>query len=637
MRRTRLVLAVVVPCVLLLLTLTAGRASAAPSASGTDLNRQLAEKYSPILVVRKHTQQCGDGEPYLPISVDAVLGRKDVVLRTPSGTKAAPTARDLAAAGRNSYLDLPGDALRPGCSYEKWYDQIKGDGQPSIYARVATDSGHVVVQYWFYYVYNDWNDLHESDWEMIQVQFDVPTVEQALAAQPALTAYAQHEGSEVARWDDTDKLLRSGGSHPVVYPGQGSHASYYTQAVWLGRGAATGFGCDDTNPVGTLVRPAVILLPQQAPKDPGDRFAWLAFPGHWGQQEPSFNNGPTGPATKTQWSTPVAWVAQQGRSGSVSLPAVPTIASKGFCDMVDHGSTVFVWVLDRPVVSVVVAVLVLVALVWLIRRTRWRGGEPSVVDRERTVGQILTSMFVIAARSTPQLLPVAVVVFAGTYVVRSLRELGVDLGPPGTLTDLHPGLDGWWTIVMAGVGWAVLALIDGICAAVVLELVQQVGDRRRPRLRAAVRSVWRHRTPVYVFLLGVAIVAATLSTFWLFPVALVMLTMWSVSMAAAGVENQPLRRAFRRSALLVRIHPVKSAVVALLLLLTAAVAGPVLGGVLLLVSGWPVWISDLAAGVVTAIVVPAAVIGLGLLFYDLRRGEQAAGAQESPQASPVRG
>ena len=596
----------------------ASAAVASSSTTSSSQAQQLADRYAPVLVVRKHTKQCGDGEPYLPISVDAVLGRAEVTLRTARGTIKAPTARQLAGAGPNSYLDLPGNALEPGCTYEKWYDQIRRGHEPTIYARVVTDQGQVAVQYWFYYVYNDWNDRHESDWEMIQVDFDVPTVAAALTAQPSRTAYAQHEGSETADWGE-DKLRLVDGTHPVVYPGQGSHASYYSQQHWLGRGSATGFGCDDTSAPGTEIRPHVALMPTTVPTDAGDAYAWLAFTGHWGEKQPTFNNGPTGPATKTQWSTPIAWVEDQGRPASVDLPQVPTMATSAFCGMVSQGSTLFQRLLAQPVLTGGLILAAIALFVWLGVRTKWRDSEPGRVDRTRNVGQILAAMFGVAWRLTPQLLPVAGVLFVSTYIVRTVTGLATRIGPQGTITDLDPGVNAWWTWVIAGIGWVLVAVIDAVCAAIVLDLLQQVRNGREPDVRAAAVEVNAHRTPVYVFLVTAAAVGIALLTFWLAPLALIMLTLWSLAMAAAAVEERPLRAAFKRSAQLVWTRPVKSATVALLLVLTAAGVGPFIGGALLLLTGWPIWIEDLIGGLLTAVVIPAAVIGLGLLFFDLRR------------------
>ena len=57
------------------------------------------------------------------MAVDAVLGRDDVVVRDADGdiVVAAPTAEDLAGLGEDHWIDLPGNTLKPGCSYEQWF------------------------------------------------------------------------------------------------------------------------------------------------------------------------------------------------------------------------------------------------------------------------------------------------------------------------------------------------------------------------------------------------------------------------------------------------------------------------------------------------------------------------------------
>jgi len=215
-----------------------GVAPTATAAGAPGAAQQLADTYAPLAVVRAHTAACGDGEPYLPTPVETVLGAADVVLHGPRGESiSAPTAADLAGKGEGWYLDLPGNPLDPACTYEKWFGKAATGRQPTVYAHITTDPDHpgkLALQYWFFWTYNDWNDKHEGDWEMIQLLFDADTPEQALTTTPTSTAYAQHEGSETSDWND-EKLLRQG-DHVVVYPGQGSHAAYYTQAQWFGKG-----------------------------------------------------------------------------------------------------------------------------------------------------------------------------------------------------------------------------------------------------------------------------------------------------------------------------------------------------------------------------------------------------------------
>ena len=105
--------------------------------------------------------------------------------------------------------------------------------------------GKLSLQYWLYYAFNDWNNTHEGDWEMIQLVFDAASPAEALERRPVEVGYSQHEGAERATWDD-DKLDLVGGTHPVVHPAAGSHANFFDEALHLGRSASEGVGCDDT-------------------------------------------------------------------------------------------------------------------------------------------------------------------------------------------------------------------------------------------------------------------------------------------------------------------------------------------------------------------------------------------------------
>ena len=167
------------------------------------------------------------------------------------------------------------------------------------------------MQYWLYYPFNDFTNKHESDWEMIQVEFAASDAATALTQEPTRVGYSQHEGVELAQWGDV-KLEVVDGTHPVVHPAAGSHANYYDAALFLGRSGQQGFGCDDTRSPGSDLRPAVALVPSDA-SAVGAAYPWLDYTGRWGQRETSFYNGPTGPNTKDQWTGPLTWTDDRGR------------------------------------------------------------------------------------------------------------------------------------------------------------------------------------------------------------------------------------------------------------------------------------------------------------------------------------
>jgi hypothetical protein len=152
---------------------------------------ELAREYAPIVELPDPPDACEAGRPYEPTDIDLLMGNDEIALRGPWDTTSivavAPTADRLARALRGYHLDFPGDALRPGCTYEEWSVRLRGQAPPTTYARVVAEAGvpgKLALQYWFFYVFNDWNNTHEGDWEMIQIVFDADTPRQALARGP---------------------------------------------------------------------------------------------------------------------------------------------------------------------------------------------------------------------------------------------------------------------------------------------------------------------------------------------------------------------------------------------------------------------------------------------------------------------
>src|SRR4029077_7303733 len=209
----------------------------------------LAKRFAPVVRIVTQAKECGPGEPYLPLDVNVLFGADTVSLRGPWNRtdliSIAPTAAQVGKGLYGYHLDFPGDALNPGCSYEQWERVISAGTKPTVYAHVATEQGQpgkLALQYWLFYVFNDWNNPHEGDWEMIQLNFDAATAAEALNEKPVEVGYSQHEGAERASWGE-DKLELVDGTHPVVNVAAGSHANFLGQALSLGTSPSQGAGC----------------------------------------------------------------------------------------------------------------------------------------------------------------------------------------------------------------------------------------------------------------------------------------------------------------------------------------------------------------------------------------------------------
>src|SRR5581483_5143077 len=375
-------------------------AAAVPTAARAgDPQAELADRYAPVVRLVDQAEPCARGEPFEPTDLSLVLGNPGVALRGPWGgtnlVEVAPTGADLGRGLWGYHLDFPGSALAPGCTYDRWSHRLNGGRKPVAYARVLTEPGHpgeLALQYWFFYVFNDFNDKHEGDWEMIQLDFEAASASQALRTRPAVLGYSQHQSAERARWGDS-KLQLVDGTHHVVYVAPGSHANYFTSALHLGRGAAQGVGCDDTSGPSRQLRPQVTLVPS-------DRTAylraypWLGFEGNWGEEHRGFYNGPTGPNTDVQWTQPLSWAAASWRDKSFTVPVGTDIgrtATGFFCGAVAAGSTVLTALVGNPSPFLIAFAVILALLIWLASRTEWQPSAPLRLERRRAWGAIVTA------------------------------------------------------------------------------------------------------------------------------------------------------------------------------------------------------------------------------------------------------
>lgn len=223
------------------------------------------------------------------------------------------------------------------------------------YARAVPSALGTVLQYWYLYVYNDFLNHHEGDWEMVTISLDPQD-------RPVEVAYSNHHGGVRRLWEHTPRV----GDSPLVYVARGSHAGYFRFASgghalvgdlstgkvppalfflkylrqaanfvirWVQR--VPGIRLFRDNPpadpvldtdaphekVGVRVRPEVIRLPDpdiQANPDPDADadFWWMRYRGYWGSTRPRVTGsvGVIGPWASTsprdlRWREPAAWMA----------------------------------------------------------------------------------------------------------------------------------------------------------------------------------------------------------------------------------------------------------------------------------------------------------------------------------------
>lgn len=276
----------------------------------------LARRFAPALAI------AADDEAPRPVEI--LLDRAKLVQR--DGERLIEDARidtsRLAgmATQTDAYLRLA-PATDDREATRRLYDEaIKGDrtGRYAVtaYARVAcalTNPGmgdRTVIQYWLFYLYNDAANVHQGDWEMVQVVLDGDL-------RPQYAAYAQHNTYSWRPWEEVLVDTRDSDGdgqpeeHPHVYVARGSHASYFQYTP-------DGYGGDRVTDAKDFVIPAIRILP--GPDDDSGSYGWLRFGGRWGEVPGSgavckgCDPGPVGPVYNSggaKWKTPLDWGSQR--------------------------------------------------------------------------------------------------------------------------------------------------------------------------------------------------------------------------------------------------------------------------------------------------------------------------------------
>jgi hypothetical protein len=587
----------------------------------------LAEKHAPVVRLVEQTEECGPGEPYRPLDVDKLFGESTVALRGPWNrsdlVKIGPTADDLLDL-YEYHLDFPGNALAPGCDYERWANRIGQRRNPTVYAHVATEPSHpgkLALQYWLFYAYNDWNNLHEGDWEMIQLVFDAGDARAALPSQPVEIGYSQHEGAERADWSD-EKLDLVGG-RPVVYPAAGSHANFYDDALYVGSSGEQGVGCDDTRGPHLELDPAVRTIPSD-PAAARKAFPWISYEGRWGELQDAFFNGPTGPNLKRQWTEPISW-SERWRPRSYAVPAAGVLgtgATDFFCGAVGRGSSALVRLLENPTAVLLALAFVLALVVFAIKKATWHPVAPLHVARRRSWGQILSASGAMYVKRLPLFVGIGLVLIPLSLVIALVQALVIG-GLGVAENDASGESAGAVVLLTLAVGTILtllgLALVQAATACALVEIDQgrTIGPIHAYRL-----ALTRVRPLLGALAIAVVVWVVLSSTGVLLPVAIWLAVGWALLAQVVELEGCSAIGALRRSGRLVRRRWFRVASLVGVGVVLVLAIGPLAGAVLIVLTDAPLPLLNLVAGLIYALAVPFVAIVTSYVYFDARTREE---------------
>ena len=612
---------------------------AMPVAAAQDPENELAQRYAPAVRLVEQEEPCGHGEPFIPSDVDAFMDQRTVALRGPwtenDLVAIAPSAEDIGSGLYEYHLDFPGYALSPGCDYEKWARRMTRGTDPTVYAHVVTEGDQLALQYWFFYPFNDYNNLHEGDWEWIQLVFDASDPAEALEQDPAAVYYSQHEGAEVAEWGD-EKLELVDDTRPVVHPAAGSHANYYDEGLFLGRSASQGVGCDDTRPPTNGVDPVVQVIPSD-PEAARQQFPWIGFKGRWGERHEAFYNGPTGPSTKPLWRKPISAAENRERDRSYAVPAgglLGTGATGFFCDAVAAGSDTLRRLLTEPVPVLIVLGLIIGILLYAASRTTWRPTVPLRLAHRRAWGQVYGAATRMYLTHPALFVGIGLLAIPVSTVVAGLHS-GAILAGAAVGVDASGESGGGFFSLSVLLGTVLkffgVALVHAAATRAVVEIDagREVGIIRSYRLALD--------RPRQLFgAVAVVVVAGSLLSlsFFLLPIAIIIILRWALVVPVAELEEHSVRKTLRRSGELFARQPFKIAWLVVATAFFAIATGPIVGTILILISDAPLEVINIVAGIIYTFLIPFTGLMTAYVYYDTvvreRLAEEAPAVEQLP-------
>jgi hypothetical protein len=360
---------------------------------------------------------------------------------------------------------------------------------------------------------------------------------------------------------------------------------------------------------------------------PGSTSQWLSFEGHWGQREAGYNTGPTGPNTKPQWVQPFTWMDEQ-RLAAPKLPGgalVGPAVTSAFCDTVAQISLLVNFQSRSTGARILLlagAALLLAALVFLLKLTRWRPVETDPLRRRRAFGQLIAAAGGVYGRRWRVLLPMGLTSLLILGAFEGIAQLASELagetgaggffgGPGGSAAPIGDTVNGLGQPVgFAIAGGAVISYLHlleagdaGIGSAYGLTL------RRLGRLVGA-------QFAALLLILGLAVTVIGI------PLAVKKLVDWQFVAQEVLFRDRSIREALRGSTEAVRAGWWWTARVVLFFWLIGVVTGPVLGFGLVF-ADFSLTAIDLLGSLVFALLLPYVATGRTLLYLDLLSREPA--------------
>lgn len=273
---------------------------------------------------------------------------------------------------------------------------------------------------------------------------------------------------------------------------------------------------------------------------------------------------------------------------------------------------------DRPVRLLLILALITLLAVFLLRRTTWAPAAPLRIARRRAGGQVIRVAGRMYASRWRMFIGIGFLVIPVSLVVAGLQTL--ILTAPDVAAIARGGEGGGVRFTLAVLlgffllGTSILLVLAATTHALgEIDRGAEVDVRRAYRLALA---QWRSLLGAFLIasvLLGLLGVTVVLS-----PVAVVLIVLFALYVPVIAFEGAAAVGSLRRSAALVRHQIIKTAILLATSIALAGLVGPLLGTILILVTGAPFSVANIVAGVTYAVLMPYVGLTMAYLYFDAR-------------------
>lgn len=299
--------------------------------------------YNPLRLLK-----LGRGRPEPTGTPDGINAIRDQVAHVSNQPETADWELDIAPFASQA----PSKAW---LAYRKLLAEFQECGGATVYGRVVQNWRGKSLQYWYLYLYNDFTNKHEGDWEQVTITLDHDQL-------PVTVGYSSHLSGNSRCWEHTEKS----DGHPVLYVARGSHAGYFSHnggehAAKLSFGSkqprgfgnivkAAGWGLRKLNDAGLykkftdyvparaddqdgvpvasegastdavpLLSPSLRVWPSVEPEQDDPDWWWMWMQSHWGSSHERVmgGSGPAPPweiaAAAVRWADPATWLHSLNR------------------------------------------------------------------------------------------------------------------------------------------------------------------------------------------------------------------------------------------------------------------------------------------------------------------------------------